>query len=173
MAIYREDIEDIELESGTVFRSFANKAIGGGDYAGNRYGVRLLNNGEPVSMIGAACTGYFIRADGITLVINGSISNGIAFVELPAAAYSVGGNFTLAVKVAATGIAETMRIVDGTVVLTTTGTVNDPSSEVPSLEQLNAVIADAEAAADAIGNLSVAATQISGTRYKIAVTIAS
>ena len=173
MAIYREDIIDIELESGTVFRSFNNKIIGGGDSSGNRYGVRLLRDGEPVSMSGVACVGYFIRSDGITLVINGAVSNGIAYVELPAAAYAVGGNFTLAVKVSGTGFAETMRIVDGTVVLTTTGIINDPASVVPSLADLNAVIADAEAAATAIGNLSVAATQISGTRYKIAVAIAS
>ena len=173
MAQYREDIADIELESGTLFRSFSNKAIGSGDAAGNRYGVKLLRNGEPVSMSGAACVGYFIRADGITLVINGEVDNGIAYVELPAAAYAVGGNFTLAIKVSGTGFAETMRIVDGTVVMTTTGAISDPASEIPSLAELNAVIADAEAAAAAIGNLSVTATQISGTRYKIAVTIAS
>ena len=173
MAYYREDIGDIELESGSVFRSFNNKMIASGDVSGNRYGVRLLKGGEPVSMTGAACVGYFIRADGITLVINGAVSGGVAYVELPAAAYAVGGNFTLAVKVSGTGFAETMRIVDGTVVLTTTGAISDPSSEVPSLADLMAVISRAETAAAAIDNISVASTQISGTRYKIAVTIAS
>lgn len=173
MAHYREDIMDIELESGSLFRSFNNKAIGSGDISGNRYGVRMLRGGEPVSMSGASCVGYFIRADGITLVISGVVDNGIAYVTLPAAAYAVGGNFTLAIKVTGTGFAETMRIVDGTVVLTTTGAISDPASEVPSLADLMAVITRAEAAAAAINNISVTATQISGTRYKIAVTIAS
>lgn len=173
MAVYREDIADIELESGSVFRSFNNKMIASGDASGNRYGVRLLRGGEPVSMAGAACVGYFIRPDGITLVINGAVENGVAYVELPTAAYSVGGNFTLAVKVSGTGIAETMRIVDGTVVLTTTGPIYDPYSEMPSLTELMAVIGRAETAAASINNLSVAATQISGTRYKITVTKAS
>ena len=173
MAHYREDILEVELESGAVFRSFNNQMIASGDASGNRYGVKLLRNGEPVSMNGAACVGYFIRADGITLVINGVISNGTAYVELPAAAYAVGGNFTLAVKVSGTGFTETMRIVDGTVVLTTTGAIYDPSSEVPSLADLMAVIGRAETAADEIDAISVTATQISGTRYKIAVTIAS
>lgn len=169
----REDVVNIELESGTLFRTFSNKAIGGGDDSGNRYGVKLLRNGEPVSMAGAACIGYFIRADGITLVINGTINNGIAYVELPAAAYAVGGNFTLAIKITGTGFAETMRIVDGTVVLTTTGAISDPASEIPSLADLLAVIGRAETAAEEIADLSITATQISGTRYKIAVTIDS
>lgn len=173
MAHYREDILDIELESGTVARSFNNKMIASGDVSGNRYGMRLMRNGEPVSLTGAACVGFFIRSDGITLVINGEVSNGAAYVELPAAAYAVEGNFSLAVKVTGTGFAETMRIVDGTVVLTTTGEIADPASEVPSLADLMAVIGRAETAAAAINNLSVTATQISGTRYKIAVTIAS
>lgn len=173
MAFYKEDIANIELESGTVFRTFNNKMIASGDVSGNIYGVRLFRNGNPVSMSGASCVGYFIRSDGITLVINGTVSNGIAYVELPEAAYAVGGNFTLAVKVSGTGFAETMRIIDGTVVLTSTGTIADPASEIPSLADLMAVIGRAETAAATINNLSVTATQISGTRYKIAVTKAS
>lgn len=170
---YREDVAYIELESGSVFRSFNNKMIAGGDVSGNRYGIRLLRNGEPVSMVGAACVGYFIRSDEITLVINGVVENGIAYVELPEAAYAIGGNFTLAIKVAGTNFAETMRIVDGTVAMTTTGSIFDPASEIPSLAELMAVIERAEDAAEAVGKISIAAAQISGTRYKIAVTIAS
>jgi len=173
MAQYREDIVNVELESGSLFRSFNNQMIGSGDSSGNRYGMKLVRNGEPVSMSGAACVGYFIRSDGITLVINGVVSDGIAYVELPAAAYAVSGNFTLAIKVTGTGFAETMRIVDGTVVLTTTGAIADPASEIPSLADLMAVIGRAETAAETINDFSITATQISGTRYKIAVTIES
>ena len=170
MAIFKEDILDIEIQSGTIHRSFMNRMIGGGDEAGNRYGVRITNNGEEVSLSGSACVGYFIRADGSTLVINGTISNGVAYIELPAAAYAVEGQFSLAIKISGTGYADTMRIVDGTVVKTTTGNMLDPSSEVPSLESLMAVIGRAETAAETIGGLTLAATQITGTRYKIAVT---
>ena len=93
MAIFKEDILDIEIQSGTIHRSFMNRMIGGGDEAGNRYGVRITNNGEEVSLSGSACVGYFIRADGSTLVINGTISNGVAYIELPAAAYAGEGLF--------------------------------------------------------------------------------
>ena len=162
-------IVDIDINSGSLHRSFANQMIGGGDEAGNRYGLRLMNNGEPVSMSGASCIGYFIRSDGETLVINGTVSNGVAYVELPAAAYAKEGQFSLAIKVTGTGFANTMRIVDGTVVKTTTDNMYDPASEIPSLESLMAVIERAEAAAETIDDLSITATQITGTRYKIAV----
>ena len=173
MAIYREDIIDIELQSGSVHRSFANMMIGGGDDDGNRYGVRLLNNGEPVSMSGAACVGYFMRANGTTIVINGTVANGVAYVELPPAAYVIEGQFTLVIKVSGTGYAETMRIVDGTVIRTTTNDMIDPGTVVPSLASLMEVISRAETAADRIDAISVTATQITGTRYKIAVEISS
>ena len=169
--IYREDIVDIELNSGTLHRSFINMAIGEGDANGNRYGFRLMKGGVPVSLAGGACVGYLIRADNITLVINGTAESWKAYVELPAAAYAAEGNFTLAIKISGTGYSGTMRIIDGTVVNTTSGTINDPSSQVPSLQQLTAIIAAAEAAAEEIGKISTYAEQIEGTRYKIGVAI--
>ena len=170
MAQYREDILDIELESGNVHRSFLNHMIGAGDAAGQRFGVKLKRNGEPVSMAGAACVGYFIRPDGITLVINGEISNGIGYIELPEAACAVEGGFSLAIKISGTGFENTIRIVDGTIVKTTTGTINDPSGQIPSLADLLAVIEQAEEAAADIDGISITETVISGTRYKITVT---
>ena len=55
MAIYHEDIVDIELESGNIHRSFAKHSIGSGDAAANRFGVRVLRNGEAVDLTGASC----------------------------------------------------------------------------------------------------------------------
>jgi len=163
-------IIDVELTAGNVHRSYMNRIIAEGDGSADRFGMRLTENGAPVSLMGAACIGYFIRPDGVTLVINGEISGDTASVVLPAAAYAKTGQFSLAVKVTGSGYADTMRIVDGTVVDTTTGTINDPSSEVPSLADLLAVIEDAEDAADTIEGLTVTASQIEGTRYGIAVT---
>lgn len=170
MALYHSDIIDIDLESGTVHRSFSNRIIGEGDNNANRYGFRLRRGGEPVSLAGGACVGYFIRNDGITLVITGMVSNDVAYVELPEAAYAAEGNFSLAIKLTGPGFAGTMRIVDGTVVNTTTEAISDPSSEIPSIEDLLAVIERAEDAATDINSLSVTVSQIAGTRYKVTVT---
>ena len=170
MAVYHEDIIDIDLEGGNIARSFSNKTIGEGDIAGQRFGFRIFRNKTQESLAGASCVGYFIRPDGITLVINGTAQNGIAYVELPEAACAVEGNFTLAIKLAGTGFDGTMRIVDGTVVNTTTGSISDPSGDIPSLADLLAVIEQAEDAAETIDGITISAVQISGTRYKISVT---
>lgn len=170
MAVRNENIVTVDLNDGNIFRSFFNRMIGEGDNMANRFGVQIRENGEAVSLVGAACVGYFIRPDGITLVIDGTVSGNTAYVDLPEAAYAKAGNYTLTIKVSGTDFVDTMRIVDGTVVETTTGDIADPASAVPSIDDLLAVIGRAEDAADTIDELNVSATQITGTRYKIAVT---
>ena len=39
--VYHNNIIDIDLESGTLFRSFLNHTIGSGDNNANWYGVRV------------------------------------------------------------------------------------------------------------------------------------
>ena len=170
MAIYREDIIDIDLANGNVFRTFMNKILSEGDAGAARFGVRVLRNGAEVSLSGAACIGYFIRPDGVTLVLNGSISGSTARVELPEAAFARCGKFTLTIKVSGGGVTSAVRIVDGSVVESTSADIYDPSGEIPSLEDYEQAIAAAEAATSNIEALSVTATLITGTRYKIGVT---
>jgi hypothetical protein len=134
--LVHEDIIEIELNSGTVFRSFANRTIGEGDALANRYGVRVLKGGEGISLSGCVCTGYFIRAAGDTVIITGVASGDTAYVDLPQACYAVEGQFSLAIKVAGNGITATMRIVDGVVANTTTDTIIDPGTIIPSVEDL-------------------------------------
>lgn len=170
MAIYREDIVDIELESGTVFRSFMNKAIGEGDADGNRFGFRCLRNGEPVSLTGSAVVGHFIRADGNTIQLDGEIDGDTAFVSLPGTCYAVEGQFTLAIKLSGGGVVGTIRMVDGTVINTTNGAVIDPGGVIPDLSDYLEVVEDAEGAAETVLGFSVTAELISGTDYAIVVT---
>lgn len=170
MAIYREDIVDIELESSTVFRSFMNKAIGEGDAGGNRFGFRCLRNGEPVSLLGTAVIGHFIRADGDTVELTGEVDGDTAFVTLPATCYAVEGQFTLAIKLSGGGVTGTIRMVDGTVVNTTNGAVIDPGGVIPDLADYLAAVEDAEEAAETVFGFSVTAELISGSDYRIVVT---
>ena len=149
MANYKEDIVDIELENGTVHRSFLNHTLGSGDEKANRFGVRTFRNGEPES-VSNGCYGYFIRADGTTVgpiegVITGADSNK-AYVTLPAACYAIEGNFQLAIKVTTTTTSGTLRIIDGVVSKTTTDTIVDPGTVVDSVDELVQAIEDAIAA---------------------------
>lgn len=159
MAIRQIDIIDIDLERGSYHRGFLNHAIGTNDIYGNRFGVRLFQHGEPVDVEYASCIGYFMRADGDTVVINGglSASDGTLSIKLPQSCYAVEGNFTLAIKITNTDIhgavTSTMRVIDGTVVNTTTGEVIDPGTIVPELTvaAIVAKISECEAAAQQAG----------------------
>lgn len=147
MAIYKEDLVDIELETGSIFRNFLNQTIGEGDKAENRFGIRAFRNGEPENLEGATCIGYFIRPIGGTVVIDGGVVSGnTAYITLPQACYVYEGNFSLAIKLVGTNITGTMRIVDGVVLNTTTETLIDPGSVIPDISDLLALIEDAESA---------------------------
>lgn len=170
MAVTKSDIVDVELTDGVIHKSFVSRLLGEGDNNADEFGVRLLENGELINTAGVACVGYFVRSDDITLVLTGEVSDGIAKVKLPAAAYAKSGEYTLTIKVSGTGYASTVRMICGSIIDVTTGTVSDPGSVIPSLAELEELVEQAEEYADDINGLSVTATQITGTRYSIAVT---
>ena len=163
---------DIELTSGTVFRSFRNHILCEGDNEANIFGVRIYKDGQPFNPTGS-CVGYFIRPEQTTVVINGVIQGNVAYVSLPLSCYVYPGNFTLAIKITdGQGFTDGMRIVDGTVVQTYTGEIVDPGGVIPDLDELLAVIADAEAQADRIETLDIEAVPLEGFTdlYRIDVT---
>ena len=171
MAVDHRDMVDVELTSGTVFRSFMNLNVGEGDHLANRYGVNLFRNGVPNNIDGYTVTGYFVRADGTTIVINGTASGNRAYVNIPAMCYAVEGSFTLTIKVNGSSARSTVRIIDGTVINTTTESVADSSSVIPNLAALEAMAERAEAAAEDIAAFSVYAEQIAGDDYRIVVEV--
>lgn len=145
--IQKMDLINVDLNNGTVSRSFMNRTIGEGDILANRFGVRVLRDGEAVDLTGATCNGYFIRSDGATVAITGSVSGNVAYVELPQTCYAVEGQFALAIKLTGEGVTGTMRIIDGVVENTTTGSAVDPGTIIPNIETL---IAEIEAAVNSI-----------------------
>lgn len=144
--IYNDDIIDIDLNCGTITRGFTNKAIGYADKNGNRYGVNVKRDGQPVQLTGCTCLGFFIRhADGATITIMGAVNENTAYVILPEACYALEGSFSLAIKICSTdnSIEGTKRIVDGTVVMTDTGTYIDPGTIMPDIQTLLDAIEEA------------------------------
>ena len=169
MAIYKEDIQIIDLETGTISRTFLNKALGEGDSYGDRFGVIVQRGGQPVDMTGVSVSGFFIRTNGTTEALSGSRSGSKCWVDLPAACYAVEGNFTLGIKLTHSGTTVTARIVDGTIVNTSLGSIYDPGSLIPDLADWTALVTRAEAAAEKIESFDITATLISGTRYRLGV----
>ena len=156
MAEYHEDFINVELTGGHVARTFMNHAIGGGDSKANRFGVRVYRDGAAESLSGSVF-GEFIRADGATVAVtDGTISGNEAYITLPAACYAIEGNFTLAIKVSdGAGTTSTLRIIDGTVVRTSTDALVDPGELVDNIDELLAELAAATEGADNIANKKI------------------
>lgn len=170
MAFYKEDIVDIELESGAIHRSFLNKTVGEGDIDENRFGFRCLRNGIPIQLTGSTVVGHFTRADGNTIQIDGgAVSGDTAYITLPQTCYAIEGQFSLAIKLTSGGVIGTIRIVDGTVINTTNGAIIDPGDVIPDLSEYLSVIEDAEAAAAIVNGFSVSTEAISEDDYMIIV----
>lgn len=150
MAIYRENFRRVELASGIV-RDGGPVVIGEGDVLADRFGIDVYRGAGnfPIDLTGVSCQGYFIRQNGDTVVITGTVNGNRAYVDLPQACYAYEGQFSLAIKLVGGGTTGTMRIVDGVVRRTTTDTPVDPGSVVPSLAELLALIDDCEEATEA------------------------
>lgn len=168
MANYRNDFADVNLETGTICRNFMNHSIGSGDALGDRFGVRVFRNGEPVSL-GGTCAGYFVRnTTGETVVISsGVVSGNEAYVTLPAACYAVEGSFTLAIKVTSGSETVTMRIIDGVVSRTNTSVTVDPGTLVPSIETLISAINSAVGQIPVNYNASFAPAYSASSTYAV------
>lgn len=165
------DVVDVNImKSGAaIHRSFSYRSIGEGDLNGDAYGVNVVKNGEPADLTGCSCIGYFIRPDGNTIVIPGNISGNTAYVIVPEECYVYVGSFTLSIKITGSGFAGTMRIVDGTIVDTSTQTLIDPGHVIPDLSAWIALISDANDAVTDIGKIHLESELITGTRYKMKV----
>ena len=150
MSIYHEDILDIELNTGTIARTFLSNSIGEGDDMANRYGVRLFRGGEPVSAEDSEVIGLFMAPDGVNYLISETTYTGstgtsgnIAWVQLPDDCYVVEGQFSLAIKLGGGSVVGTMRIVDGVVTNTgSTGAVA-PTGSIPSSAEIIAAFEEA------------------------------
>ena len=117
------------------------------DNSGNLIGVEIFDNGEPANISGGV-QGYAIRADGKTVMINGTLDRNKASIVLPASAYIAVGPISIVIKVGTM----TVGACTGTVFQSTTDDIIDPGHEIPSLAELLAHINDAIQAATNANN---------------------
>lgn len=169
MALYKEDIVDIDLAKDRLHRSFLPHSIGTGDVAANRFGIRVFRNGEEESLTGCSCFGYFRDPMGnnIALTNHGTIDGNLAYVTLDPACYNYDGQFTLAIKLVGGGVTGTMRIIDGIVDNTNTGGAVAPTSAVPTYTEVLAAYNAAVEAAETVQEYNPHAELISGNNYRI------
>lgn len=156
--ITRLDIVTIELNSGTIHRSWLNHSIGSADIQANAFGVDLVRDSQPVDLTGGSVFGYFRDPQGnnIAITTGYTIDGNRAYVVLPQACYNYEGQFVLAIKVIGGGVTGTMRIVDGMVDNTNTGGAVAPTETVPTYSEILAEY-DAMVAATTAANTATTA----------------
>ena len=117
MAIYKQDLVDVDLDKGVVQRNKLNRNIGLNDVIADHFGVRVFRGKEPVSLTGVSVIGYFYNGIGNSITINSGniVSGNEAVVILPSSCYTIAGKFTLFIKLTDGTVTSTVRIIDGIV----------------------------------------------------------
>lgn len=113
------------------------------DNAGNIIGVEIMDRGQPANISGGV-TGWVVRSDGATVMINGTLTENKASIVMPASAYVVPGIISIVIKVGTM----TVGACTAYVYQSTTDEIIDPGHVIPSLAELLAHINDAIQAAD-------------------------
>lgn len=125
--------------------------------------VNVMRNGVPETLTGAGCSATFVRADDVSVPLDGTVDGSTASVTLSDACYRVPGKFKLTINLSATEITSAIFIGVGSVMLTSTDTIVDEEKIIPSLEdiiaQQQASIAAANAANTAAGAANDAAEE--------------
>ncbi|MGN1003092.1 MAG: hypothetical protein ACI4PC_10025 [Oscillospiraceae bacterium] len=142
-----------------IDRTAIRPALLTGDKQAHTFRIAVSRSGAEAALSGAGVSGYFIRADGVTVPITGSASGSIASVTLTDGCYNVPGRFQLVVKLSLSGETSTVFFGDGAVASSRTDAVLDDEDVIPSLDELLAQIAATEAAA---AHASSAAATASG-----------
>lgn len=128
-----------------------------GDKNAHTFELSLYRNKEPLEIDGAGVIGYFIRADGYTVPVDGTASGSVAKVTLSESCYAVIGQFNLIIKVTAGSERKAVFWGNGYITRSQTDAIIDPSQTIPSLDELLAQIAATEAAAKAANQAASAA----------------
>lgn len=150
------NMRTVELTAGSAPNAPLGRACQG-DHKANRLGAIVIENGQPVALSGN-CAGTAILNDGSTVPLTGVISGNEAYVELDSACYQVEGPITVFVKWINGTLETTLISFFGTLEITETGAMIQPSTPIPDLAQLMAQIEamqEATAAAIAVVKHSV------------------
>ena len=145
-----------DLDRG-IDRTLIRPALLTGDKQAHTFRIAVSRSGEDAALTGASVSAYFVRADGVTVPITGSVEGSAAVVTLPEGCYRVPGRFQLVVKLAMDSGISTIFWGDGAVASSSTDAILDEEDVIPSLDELLAQIAAAEAAAASASSAASAA----------------
>ena len=117
-----------------------------GDNSAHQWLVEVFEHGSPYDLSGCNCTASFIRDDGNTVFVTGTVSENVASVILPSACYAIQGPVRGILRISknsqVASACETYFVVREGI----TGSVVDPGEVIPNLDDLLAQIEAMETA---------------------------
>ena len=114
--------------------------------------VTVLDGGEAAQVTGSV-TGYFVRPDGNTVAVQGSMTGNVASVVLAQACYAQEGDVKAVLRLSvSTGAKVTLAALILPVRNVLTDSIIDPGEVIPSLDELLAQIASMEQLEDDISS---------------------
>ena len=116
-----------------------------GEVDSHEFTISATLDNEPFALSGVV-TANFIRSDGVTVPLTGSISDGAAVVVLSNLCYNVPGRFAFTVFITSEGVTTAIYGCTGTVRQTDSGSIVDPGEIIPSVSGLITAIENAIAA---------------------------
>lgn len=138
------------------------------DDQAHTFEIEVMRGGQAQELDGATVSAYFVRSDGVTVPIVGSAEGNVATVTLSAACYRVEGRAQLVIKAASGGVISAIFWADGAVASSQTDALLDSEDIIPSLDDLLAQIAAAEAATDAANEAAEAANSAASSATQAA-----
>ena len=155
--------QDIDLRCGAQTpQIWPNALMLIGDNLAHTWRVRVFDGGGAVALTGATVTGYFVRTDGNTVAVQGSVEGSTAIVTLAQACYAFEGDLKGVMRLTLGGKTVTLSVLTLMVRKVLTDAIIDPGNVIPSLEDLLAQIEAMEkatvAANTAAGAANAAAT---------------
>lgn len=106
------------------------------DDSAHVFAVEIRRGSSAEELSGATCIGYFVRADGVTIPIDGETKGNVATVILAANCYAVAGGFALAVKLSMGNVVHTVLRATGNVSVSQTDEMASPGTGVQSFDKL-------------------------------------
>ncbi len=140
--------QEIDLQRGAPVPQVWPNALQHGDNQAHTWRVAVLDGGAAAVLSGSV-TGHFVRADGATVTIEGTLSGNVATVLFDATCYAYEGALTGVMRITTGGQKITLAATIFHVRKDLTDVIVDPGTAIPSLEELLAQIDECRTATDA------------------------
>ena len=143
--------QDIDLQRGAQApQVWPNALMLCGDNNAHTWRVTVMDGGEAAQVTGSV-TGYFVRPDGNTVAVQGSMTGNVASVVLAQACYAQEGDVKAVLRLSvSTGAKVTLAALILPVRNVLTDSIIDPGNVIPSLDDLLAQIASMEQLEDEV-----------------------